>query len=70
MRGTPAENNVRAKTGSLTGVSALSGYVSTADNELVAFSILCNHFPAGGRYLREVQDSVMVLLAKSIVKGG
>jgi len=42
MGGTPAEGNLHAKTGTIDAVSALSGYVTTADGELVAFSILSN----------------------------
>jgi D-alanyl-D-alanine carboxypeptidase/D-alanyl-D-alanine-endopeptidase (penicillin-binding protein 4) len=63
MRHGPAFGNVHAKTGSLTGVSALSGYVTTADHELLAFSMMCNHFPAEIVPLRAAQDSIMQILA-------
>jgi len=42
MGGTVAEGNLRAKTGTIDAVSALAGYVNTADGELVAFSIMSN----------------------------
>ena len=64
MKGTKAEGNVRAKTGSLTGESALSGYVTTADSKLLAFSIMCNHFPGEGRVLRDLQNRILELLAE------
>jgi len=63
MRGSRAQDNVHAKTGSLTGVSALSGYVTTADGTLLAFSILANHYPRDLDGLRHAQDSLLTLLA-------
>lgn len=39
---TPAAGNLRAKTGTIAGVSALSGVVQSQDGELLAFSILVN----------------------------
>lgn len=39
---TPAAGNLRAKTGTIAGVSALSGVVQSRDGELLAFSILVN----------------------------
>lgn len=56
--------NVYAKTGSLSGVSNLSGYVRTVDGKLLAFSILCNHFPGEGKILKEMQDNLIKLLTK------
>ena len=45
FKGTPAENNVRAKTGSLSSAASLGGYMTTAGGEKVAFSIMVNNYP-------------------------
>ena len=44
MAGTAAEGNARAKTGAMTSVRALAGYVQTRDGERLAFAILANNF--------------------------
>ena len=63
MRGSPAQGNLWGKTGTLEGVSSLSGYVTTADGEELAFSILMQHFPARARDYRHVQDRIGAYLA-------
>jgi D-alanyl-D-alanine carboxypeptidase/D-alanyl-D-alanine-endopeptidase (penicillin-binding protein 4) len=62
MRNTAAANNLRAKTGSLTDVSALSGYVRTKDGERLVFSMIMNGYTAGS--LRQLQDRIGVMLAE------
>jgi len=61
---TPAETRLRAKTGSLTGVSALSGYVLTRDDELLAFSIMMNDYRGRARPMWQIQDRIGVALAQ------
>ena len=63
MKGTSAEGNLHAKTGTLSGVSALSGYVRTADGELLAFSMLMQNFATASRPYRQVQDAIGVFLS-------
>ena len=58
MKGTEAEQNLRAKTGTLDGVTSLSGYVSTADGEPLAFSIMMQGIPARLKQYRQVQDRI------------
>jgi D-alanyl-D-alanine carboxypeptidase/D-alanyl-D-alanine-endopeptidase (penicillin-binding protein 4) len=64
MQGTPAHNNLRAKTGTLSAVTALSGYVRSADGELIAFSILMQNFPGGARDYRLTQDRICTILSR------
>ena len=60
MRNTPAANNLHGKTGSLTGVTALSGYVSTKDGRKLVFSMISNNYLVSPR---SVEDAVGVTLA-------
>jgi len=62
MLGTAAVGRLRAKTGTMNGVSALSGYVSAAGGEELVFSLLVNDLPSVQR-ARDTQDSVGVLLS-------
>jgi D-alanyl-D-alanine carboxypeptidase/D-alanyl-D-alanine-endopeptidase (penicillin-binding protein 4) len=64
MQGTRAEGNARAKTGSIANVRSLSGYVTTADGERLAFSILANHFLTPSSRVTEVIDRTVVRLAE------
>ena len=63
MKGTPAENNLRGKTGTIEFVRSLSGYVDAADGALLAFSFLSNHFTTPVSEMTRVQDAVGALLA-------
>ena len=63
MKGTPAENNLRAKTGTIEFVRSLSGYVDTADGQRLIFSFLSNHFTTPVSEITRVQDAVGALLA-------
>lgn len=62
MKGSCAEGNLRGKTGNMRGVSALSGYASSADGEPLAFSIIIQNYAGSGRQAREVQDRIAALL--------
>ena len=63
MRGTAAENNLRAKTGSIANVRSLSGYVTTKDGEHLIFVIMANHFTVPPRVVTRVADFVGERLA-------
>lgn len=63
MRGTAAEGRLRAKTGTLDRVRALSGYVTTADGRQLLVSILVNNQTAPGRDVERVQDAIAAYLA-------
>jgi D-alanyl-D-alanine carboxypeptidase/D-alanyl-D-alanine-endopeptidase (penicillin-binding protein 4) len=63
MKGTPAENNVHAKTGSVALSRSLSGYVTTADQQMLIFSFLSNNWTVPTRAVERVQDAIAARLA-------
>jgi D-alanyl-D-alanine carboxypeptidase/D-alanyl-D-alanine-endopeptidase (penicillin-binding protein 4) len=62
MRGTPAEGNVHAKTGTLSGVRALSGYFTTAAGERMVFSMISNHHTVTSRDVDRVAEAALMRL--------
>ena len=63
MKGTPAEGNARAKTGSMTAVRGISGYVTSADGEPLVFSILANNYDTPSATITATEDAIVIRLA-------
>jgi D-alanyl-D-alanine carboxypeptidase/D-alanyl-D-alanine-endopeptidase (penicillin-binding protein 4) len=68
FKGTPAAGNLRAKTGTIDTVATLSGYVTSAAGERLAFSILLNHYPEAPNERRFYLDAIAVALASYVGK--
>jgi D-alanyl-D-alanine carboxypeptidase/D-alanyl-D-alanine-endopeptidase (penicillin-binding protein 4) len=64
MRGTPAEGNVKAKTGSIANVRALSGYATARDGERLVFSIIANNFNVPAETIDAAVDAAVVRLTE------
>ena len=64
MRSTSGEANVRGKTGTLSNVRSLSGYVTTASGQQLVFSVLCNNYIVPTAYITRVQDTIAVRLSR------
>ncbi len=64
MIGTPAQDNVHAKTGTLSGTSCLSGYLNSNDGHLIAFSIMIQNYVGGSQTAHDIQDAVCNMLIK------
>jgi len=62
MKGTIAEGNVKAKTGTISGISDLSGYLTTKSGKLLAFSILMENFVNNTSTARNFQDEICKIL--------
>jgi serine-type D-Ala-D-Ala carboxypeptidase/endopeptidase (penicillin-binding protein 4) len=60
MTGTRAANNARGKTGTLTGVTALSGYVTGASGQKYVFVMLSNYTRSTPR---PVENTFVIALA-------
>ncbi|HYJ78440.1 MAG TPA: D-alanyl-D-alanine carboxypeptidase/D-alanyl-D-alanine-endopeptidase [Longimicrobiaceae bacterium] len=60
MRGTPLQGNVHAKTGTLSGVRALSGYLTTAAGEPMVFSMIVNHHTLTSRDADRLAEAALL----------
>jgi serine-type D-Ala-D-Ala carboxypeptidase/endopeptidase (penicillin-binding protein 4) len=62
MRGTPAQDRCRAKTGTLIGVSSLAGVCTAVGGHTIAFAMLMNR--AGISRAHSVQDRITTAIAR------
>ncbi|MGX6742826.1 D-alanyl-D-alanine carboxypeptidase/D-alanyl-D-alanine endopeptidase [Streptomyces peucetius] len=68
MCGTPAALNAVGKTGSLTGASALSGYVTDAGGRELVYSMVLNNHLASS--VKSIEDAIVTTLASSDTAAG
>jgi D-alanyl-D-alanine carboxypeptidase/D-alanyl-D-alanine-endopeptidase (penicillin-binding protein 4) len=66
LSGTPLEGNLRAKTGSMSSVRALSGYFTARSRTDYAFAILVNGHMAPRREIDGTIDRVLLLLYEEL----
>ena len=64
MIGTAAENNFRGKTGTLNGVSSISGYVATADDDDIIVCMMFEFTKGGANKYKSIQDRVIEKIAR------
>ncbi len=64
MLNTLAQNNVHAKTGTLSGVSALSGYVTAKNNHQIAFSIITQNYVGRSSTAKGYENNICKILAE------
>ena len=58
MKDMGSEGVLRAKTGTLRGVTALAGYAMTTDGEILAFAMLMSHYVGSSNPRRALQDKI------------
>ena len=63
MKDTPAAGNARAKTGTMSNIRTLAGYVTTKDGEPLAFVIMANNFEGEPAATLATIDRIVVRLA-------
>jgi len=64
FRNTPAQGILQAKTGTLDGVIAISGYLDSPNYEPLIFSIIVNQSDQSAATLRQVSDEIVLLLTQ------
>ena len=63
LSGTPAEGNVRAKTGGLASARTLSGYLTDGSGETLVFSLMVNDYDVSGSVAVALEDLIIEQVA-------
>ena len=60
--GTVVEDNLWGKTGTLTGINSLSGYIAVSDSSTLVFSIIVNNSELDSQKIRQAIDEVTITI--------
>jgi D-alanyl-D-alanine carboxypeptidase/D-alanyl-D-alanine-endopeptidase (penicillin-binding protein 4) len=63
FKGTPLESRIFAKTGTVQGVNALSGYMVAASGETLVFSVIANERPGDADPVVPLIDRLLIDIA-------
>lgn len=62
-KGTPAANNLRAKSGYISRVRSYAGYVDSKSGKRMCFAMVANNYTCSNRYMRNLFEDLMNALA-------
>ena len=64
LRNTALAGHVQAKTGTISNVRSLSGFVDAPSGERFVFSMIANHFTAGSAAVDEVAEKALLTVIR------
>jgi serine-type D-Ala-D-Ala carboxypeptidase/endopeptidase (penicillin-binding protein 4) len=64
LKGTLAQGNVQAKTGSMSGINTLAGYINPPQYSPLVFSIMLNQHDTSTAKMSKIVDEMVLLLAR------
>ena len=64
-RNSSAENNIRAKSGSMNRIRSYTGYVTTKSGKKLSFSMIVNNYSCSGYAMKKKLETLMIALAES-----
>lgn len=62
MKESPVFSKVRAKTGTLSGVNNICGFLLNESNHLIAFSVLIQNFTGSSKFARQAQEKICEII--------
>lgn len=66
FKNSSAKGHVFAKTGTISGVSSLSGYIETKRKNWIVFSILVQNFVGSSKQARDIQDKICEIIYEEL----
>lgn len=57
---------VRGKTGTMTNVSSLAGYIALDNGKKIAFAIICNNYRCSRNFVRNIQDNLVRAVFRAV----
>ena len=66
LKGTPLENNLRGKSGYISGARAFSGYLKAKSGKTIVFSMIANHFRGSTSQIDRVHEAMAQLIYESL----